>query len=307
MTLTYLFSCVLLSNENAFSQGQTFDRHVSLTVENDALLLLGIDRYYTNGFEFTYRKLKQSPDSIRPNMLFRYSLSQKIYTTASKIWEKVKYFDRPYAGWLFAEAETNWVYQKNIFSLGIRASMTGPWAKGEEMQNGLHRLLGFNEARGWEYQIHNSLGIDITGAWESEISGSRNFRITAKCRGSAGSTITQFAGGPVLEFGRLRPFKQSTLRTHGLGPRTGTPEIVFYINPEAVWQIHDSTIVGPPFDSESPQTAKLEPFYGTLSSGIAYTRGHLATKFYYVLYSPNIKNMFFDWHGYGGITLAVVW
>lgn len=146
--------------------------------END--LFANQDQNYTNGIQLNwmspdlteYRDSKQLPDWAVPlveNLPFinepglqrniGFGLGQKIFTPEDTQRTDLIDDDQPYAGWLYMSAAFHNKNQYELDTFEIQLGMVGPAALGEETQNFVHDLRGFEEARGWDNQLENEPGI----------------------------------------------------------------------------------------------------------------------------------------------------
>lgn len=162
----------------------------SLYVEND-FFFAGTDRRYTNGLKFTalasnLRRFDspEIPDPARwvAQRLSRLverdeipklglSFGQNIYTPEDTQTTALQPRDRPYAAWLYGGVSfQNYRPPVNRFGdartprldiVEVNAGLVGPWALGEEIQNGYHRLMGIRTAKGWDRQIGNEPGLNL--------------------------------------------------------------------------------------------------------------------------------------------------
>jgi hypothetical protein len=97
------------------------------------------------------------------------SVGQNIYTPINIHTPAPDPADRPYAAWLYvgalfqsynhASADPAGISRLDSFEINL--GMVGPAALGEEIQNGVHSLLGIEHALGWSHQIHNEPGLDL--------------------------------------------------------------------------------------------------------------------------------------------------
>lgn len=93
---------------------------------------------------------------------FSLSLNQDIYTPENKFNTEVDSTNRPYTAQLYLTytkvSNDFWKARKlsSSFFLGIQ----GPSALGEEMQNGVHRLINNHELLGWDNQMSDGLLLD---------------------------------------------------------------------------------------------------------------------------------------------------
>jgi lipid A 3-O-deacylase len=86
------------------------------------------------------------------------SIGQEIYTPRHNT-EIAVDGDRPHAAWLFGALGIVRLQGATLQSLAVQAGITGPPALGEEVQNGVHRLLQNHRELGWDHQLPTRLGI----------------------------------------------------------------------------------------------------------------------------------------------------
>lgn len=144
----------------------------SITEDNDFIGAWtkpgGIDSAYTQGLVFSgttknekarefanhlpefagTRDSKTLPDQVT------FSFGQKLYTPDSKSPEP-QYNDRPYAAVLFGEMKRRNLYEDGKIETGLTTGIVGPWALGEQIQNGFHDLINNKHFEGWDNQVQN--------------------------------------------------------------------------------------------------------------------------------------------------------
>jgi lipid A 3-O-deacylase len=129
------------------------------------------DRFYTNGLRLGWT----SPTTVVPNVLsdlghtlwgggqqrVAFDLSQQIYTPADTQATNPDPRDRPYAGLLLGNfslmSDTDDTRSVLTFSMGV----LGPWAGGENIQNGFHNLISQDHNQGWSHQIQNTPAVEL--------------------------------------------------------------------------------------------------------------------------------------------------
>ena len=80
------------------------------------------------------------------------AVAQEIYTPR-RVADVPIAGERPHAAWLNAGAHVGRVDRTGMQALALRAGVTGPPALGEQVQNGVHRLLGNRLEEGWPHQL----------------------------------------------------------------------------------------------------------------------------------------------------------
>ncbi len=168
-------------------------RFGSLTVysENDKYFA-GTDRNYTNGLKVSLLstdllgfETTQLPWGLRfvaeqagrildPGAEAKVGVSfgQNIYTPTDTQETELIPDDRPYAAWLYLGAAFHNYRPAHLRPDGsaaparldifeVNVGVVGPWALGEEVQNGFHDLIGVDRALGWDNQIENEPGLNL--------------------------------------------------------------------------------------------------------------------------------------------------
>jgi hypothetical protein len=151
---------------------------LGVRIDNDALGGDDQDRGYTNGLQLTLRTGNLQgfaepdclPPAVRPvdrtvDWLYPGGLDQKnvlfsvfhgVYTPADHEATAVVADDRPYAAvLLFGAGYDARRSDTTLHSTQLRFGLVGPSARGKQLQNGLHRVLGVNQYRGWSNQLRD--------------------------------------------------------------------------------------------------------------------------------------------------------
>ena len=157
------------------AHAQTADTHSiwSLRTENDTISTFpkGSDQNYTAGNQVSWTS---GTDAVPPSaaalahllwgdgtVRVGLGLSQQIYTPVDTTRAIPNPRDRPYAGALLGIAsllhDTATTRDIATLSLGV----IGPWALGEEVQNGAHRLIADTLSKGWSHQLPNEPAIEL--------------------------------------------------------------------------------------------------------------------------------------------------
>jgi hypothetical protein len=145
---------------------------VTLQFDND--FFGGNDRHFTNGMRAAYLSpegavplLIRKAGEVLPlfhasqNMRFSFSIGQNIYTPTDISQSDPPTDDRPYAGWLytgFGLVSEDGVWQDK---LELDVGMVGPYSLAQETQTEWHRVFGFQQPKGWKYQIKNEPGFAL--------------------------------------------------------------------------------------------------------------------------------------------------
>jgi len=128
---------------------------IRLQVDNDLIGLRGAgpppDYDYTHGTRISL---------TLPNGAAGVALGQEIYTPRHNADLHVA-GDRPYGAWLYGALVMMRHRGLTLDSLELRAGVTGRPALGEQLQNGVHRLLHNELERGWSRQIPARLAVGL--------------------------------------------------------------------------------------------------------------------------------------------------
>jgi hypothetical protein len=88
-----------------------------------------------------------------------FSLGQTLFTPQDLTREDIIEDDRPYAGWLFVSMGYQTRKNRQLDTLEASFGVVGPAALGEELQNVMHDLRGFDRFEGWDNQLANEPGL----------------------------------------------------------------------------------------------------------------------------------------------------
>ncbi|MFK7828300.1 MAG: lipid A deacylase LpxR family protein [Congregibacter sp.] len=316
---------------------------LNLYIEND--LFAQTDRDYTNGIRISVvspdlvdyiedetlpawvrginRKLtffRDDPkEALQRNLVL--SLGQTIFTPRDREATALVKDDRPYAGWLFARAGYQTRSELQMDSLEISIGVVGPAALGQESQDLVHDLRGFERFEGWDNQLDNELGFNIL--WEEKRKArffeNSNSRFAMDMIGHAGIALGNVATytniGAELRLGWSIPddFGTASLRPGG---DNSTPDVNWSRrNTDRDWGLHgfvsfDTRLVarnifldGNSF--ENSHSVDREPVVADAAVGLSmYYRGARLS------YAQIFRSREFDTqgetHSYGSLALSYI-
>ena len=191
---------------------------LSFLLDND--LFAGTDKNYTSGFQFDWR----SPSYDQPMWMaavtnrlswifpqggtprWGVSFGQNIFTPEDTSRRIPDPRDRPYAGWLFGSLSLASYTATSYGSVELQMGIVGPGALGEQFQNGVHRLRGFDLAEGWDHQLKDEFGINAIVSrqwrwnWETGIPGLQ-YGVVPSLSASLGNVYTYASAGGMIRFG----------------------------------------------------------------------------------------------------------
>jgi hypothetical protein len=191
---------------------------LTLRFEND--VFYKSDREYTSGQGFTWtddantdswathiaRWLPMFPQNA--DVRASYSLDQAIFTPRNTAAVNPPLTQRPYAGWLFTTLGIDSQTDHRLSQYSLDVGVVGPWALGEQAQNFVHSLRGFDLANGWHYQLHNEPGIELNDQqswryWLSDPDSKIGIDVIPHAGGAIGNVYDYLDAGGVVRVGRL--------------------------------------------------------------------------------------------------------
>ncbi|MBJ7277839.1 lipid A deacylase LpxR family protein [Marinobacter salarius] len=215
---------VLLWSQPWMASADTVDGTWFLAIDNDTFAQS--DDHYTNGLQLgwvsgylqTYnegpvpdivaRALQHLPAINRQGRqrFISHSLSHRIFTPNDTEAVAPITNDVPYSGLLFASLTAGAQDAEQMDAFTFYYGIAGPSARGEEVQNEFHRLIGADQVNGWDNQIHDE--ILLNAAYEYR----RRLWRFGQSNGWGGDVIGQIGG----TLGNLM-----SMATVGVGARFG--------------------------------------------------------------------------------------
>jgi lipid A 3-O-deacylase len=288
---------------------------IGIITDNDLYTSPENDQYYTNGLELYYRYLNKHSNIKLAKRITEFRVGQYIYNSQSAKPADINFHDRPFAGYLFAEAGINKFYlNENVLKINFQAGVVGPESQAQEVQEGLHNLVGYDKVRGWEYQIHTALGLQAQVYYSNKVLGAKyyekvDFHVVGEV--NAGTIWTSLNAGLMSRIslgGLLLPMYDSTL--HGAALDTdpekykGRRELFLYLSPMLNYQIYDATIQGGLFNDDSPVTFPLIPLRFNAEVGVKYRRNNWNLSYSFNYRGKELSNNVIEGYYYGSINIG---
>ena len=147
-------------------QAQTEYRNQELSIinENDVYLFQNIDRYYSNGIFLNYRFVPNNAqeDTSQKKRIFDLGIAQRFWTPQNLTLDDPEDYDRPYAGILNLSFETSIFPKKDRrLAYGFDFGVIGKASGAQAFQEWYHKVFGFPQPLGWEYQVPNGAILDL--------------------------------------------------------------------------------------------------------------------------------------------------
>jgi len=283
-----VFALLLLISAWSFGQGKTTE--IGFITDNDLYTSSKNDMYYTNGLELFYRFLSKNENEKINKKIIEFRLGQYIYNPRYLNETAVGINDRPFAGYLFAEAGSNFFYQnESVLKTDFQVGFLGPNGLGRETQESFHHLIGYKRVFGWENQIHNAFAVQAHVMYSKKLfPNTHNDFIDLHFQSEAniGTIFTGVSTGFLTRIGfkKLLPVYDSNLHDASVSfePQHSSREFYFYAMPSINYQFYDATIQGSMFNTTSPVTFDLEPLRFNAEFGLKYRHNNFNISYSFI-------------------------
>lgn len=270
------FAFLILTAALTFGQGKTSE--IGFISDNDLYTSSKNDMYYTNGLELFYRFITQNNKEKISKEITEFRIGQYLYNPRFINEEAVDINDRPFAGYLFAEAGKSFFYKsESVLKTDFQLGFVGPNALGQELQEGFHKIIGYKKVYGWENQIHNALGLQAHVMYSKKMFPSKHndfVDLHFQSEANLGTIFTGVSTGFMARFGfkSLIPIYDSNMHDASISSeaQSNIREFYFYMAPSVNYQFYDATIEGSMFNDTSPITFDLVPLRFNGEAGLKY-------------------------------------
>lgn len=300
-----LSACILKTS----GQG-SFKNEFGFKSENDAYLFYGQDRYYTNGLMLYFRHATDQNKLGEKLEKFIYEISagQKMFNPQGGNVPNLSFHDRPFAGYLYAGGSANFFYKKeSILKTSIELGTVGPRSLGEDAQKLLHRMVGFYDINGWEYQIKNRLAANFSLQYTKLIKRSKQDRIDFSFEGYAnvGTTFTGAGAGILMRTGNINQLFQTAYTNSTIGTRLKSAKLVtsetfFYAKPQLNYVAVDGTVEGKLMNTD--KSFEVKPIVFAQQLGLNYSTQRFTFDFGLLFKTKEVKEIV-KAHQYGTISM----
>jgi lipid A 3-O-deacylase len=306
-SIALLFASLIASAQKPAETGLISDNDLYTSPTND--------RYYTNGLELFYRYLGTRQTEKLAKNITEFRIGQYIYNPQSPDVEDVIYHDRPFAGYLFAEAGINKFYRnQDVLKVSLQAGVVGPESLAEETQEFIHNVFGYDPVRGWGYQIKTAYSVQVNAFYSKKIFPDRyKEKIDFHLQGgiNIGTIWMSASVGPMarISFKRsLLPVYDSALHgallNHNKELYKEQKEFFLYLNPSISYMAYDATIQGSMFNDESPVTFPLIPFRFNAEAGIKYRNNNWNLSYSFNYRGKELTNNVIVGYFYGSVAVG---
>lgn len=290
-----LFAFLILTVTLTFGQGKTTE--IGVISDNDLYTSSKNDMYYTNGLELFYRFLSKNENPKINKKITEFRIGQYLYNPRFINKEAVDINDRPFAGYLFAEAGKSFFYQsESVLKTDFQFGFLGPNALGEELQEGFHKVIGYKKVYGWENQIHNALGFQAHVMYSKKMFASKPndfVDLHFQSEANLGTIFTGVSTGFMARIGfkKLLPVYDSNLHDASVSSQQqfNVREFYFYAMPSVNYQFYDATIEGSMFNDTSPVTFDLVPLRFNGEAGLKYRYNNFNISYSFIYRGRELK------------------
>ena len=282
------FVLLFLVSALTFGQGKTSE--IGLITDNDLYTSSKNDMYYTNGLEIFYRFLSKNDNEKINKKITEFRLGQYIYNPRFINAESIHHNDRPFTGYLFAEAGRSFFYQsESVLKTDFQLGFVGPNAFGRETQESFHHLIGYKEVFGWENQLHNAFAIQAHVMYSKKLFPNKHddfIDLHFQSEANLGTIFTGVSTGFLTRIGfkKLLPIYDSNLHDASVSfePQYNIREFYFYAMPSVNYQFYDATIEGSMFSNTSPVICDLEPLRFNAEFGLKYRHNNFNMSYSFI-------------------------
>jgi len=295
------------------AQAQNFKNELGFNSDNDSYLGQGSDRYYTNGLFLNFR---HAPDQQQlkeglEKKIYSFTLGQQMFNPYSGYAPDPAKQDRPFAGYLFAEAGLQLLYSnESILKTKVQVGTTGKNSLAEAGQKLLHKTFGFYETGGWDEQIRNELAINLSAQYTRLLTRFAEDAVDLSLDSYAnlGTTFSGAGAGLLIRTGKINQLFNAAYSNAVIGNQPKTKalvkhEIFFYARPQLNVVAYDATIQGSMFNNSSPVTFGAKPIVFSQLLGINYSSQRFSADYSMTFKTKEVKSSAAA-HQFGTISLA---
>lgn len=284
---------------------------LTIVAENDGLISVNNDGYYTNGLHISYQWQKNRPLKKNTEQVNNIRLGHNIYTSrfSGEFYEKN--LDRPITGYLFGDFhQTLYNEKQRLLKWGIGAGLIGPHAYGREIQSFVHELMQIYKPTFWDLQLHDAFGVTADVAWSPQLtdrSKKSKFDLKPLLSATAGNLFTHAGAGAALVYGRFNANNATAFWNNHRGTGRSDREIFVYLFPTLYFKAYDATVQGGMFNNKPEAIqGKLNPLFLNAKLGATYAGNKLSLGAAAVYESKQSLTQFSP-QVYGSVQVALTW
>lgn len=334
--ICFLLACGLTyGNDLSASKSWTFN----LYFEND--LFGETDQNYTNGIRASWispdtrsyqddpafpawvravnqrlRFFNHAEADLQHNLVI--SFGQLMYTPGNIDATELVVTERPYAGYLYGGFAYHTRSNSQLDTIEINIGIIGPAALGEEAQDFIHELRGFDKFKGWDNQLRNEPGLQLLyehkRRWAGSLSASLNHDFIAHGGLSLGNVASYVNFGGEYRIGRVLPDDFGTSAVRPGGDNSAPGRLDQRLNGRSFWHgMHlfvsfDARAVGYDIFLDGntwrhSHSVDKERFVADLSAGVSLLLGRWKVSYAQVIRTREFRQQAHH-HNYGSLSLS---
>jgi lipid A 3-O-deacylase len=322
---------LLLTLAAGIAQAQDTTRYrtmVRIYEDNDFMNIWGngTDKGYTNGtrLDIFYTKKKPSRffiDRWMPKAgdssinTFGWGIMQTMITPYDIHLRIPDKYDYPYSGALFVTHTLHASNPKKKYNLQTEwmIGVMGPPALAKELQTFMHRLIGYQKPRGWDYQLPTDLILNLNLAAEKQLAHiNKGMELIGGAQVFGGTALNGAALYSLLRFGKMRPYFNGLLSQYTGGRHR---QFYFILKPAVEWMLSNALLEGGVFtqtkkDEQETRNGELPAagrrrVIGKLDYGVVLASGRISISYTQTSATPLIKGL--NGQSIGNLSLYVAW
>lgn len=292
--LAFFFISLAQYSQNSYS------KQFSIITDNDLYTSINRDKYYTSGIFLSYKYASKNLKNNEIKRIYSYKIGHEMYTPQKAVVLTINEHDRPFAAYLYGEYGISRIYQKEILTTNYQLGILGPGAMGQDIQDFIHDLYGFQRAVGWKYQIQSALGVNANFMYAKSLYSptSNLLDFTWLNEASLGTVYTNISTGFYTRIG----FKSLSAISNTMAFETHLNrkdqkrglESFLFINPMLRFAMYDATLQGSFLNRSSEVTKELKPLVFHLKAGFLFTANRFNFGYIYHFSTSTSKGLVFD-------------
>ena len=293
--LSFLF--IISISFNGLSQ-TSFSKEISILTDNDLYTSIYRDRYYTNGLFVTFRTVEKVKNNKLAKKIHSFQVGHMMFTPIKATLTVAGTHDRPFAGYFYGEYGQNRFYNsQNVLMAKLQIGVIGPNAKGQGLQNFMHKIYNYPEATGWEHQIQNAFAVNLNTTfikYFKNVSRS-HFDLNSYNELKAGTIFTSISTGLYSRIGfkKLQNSSNTVAFNSNLNQNTvqSFSESFIFVKPMLNYVVYDATVQGSFLNTTSPVTFEIMPINFSLELGYKYYNRRFLYGYTFHFHTKKLKSL----------------
>lgn len=315
-------------------QKETYHHMLRAYEDNDIINFTGraTDRGYSNGTRLDYFYVQHNPSRFFLNRImpkagdssintYGWGIMQVIVTPMNILKRIPDRNDYPYSGALFAThslLSANPIKRYNWQTKWMIGVM-GPPSLAKEAQKLAHRMVGYIQPGGWDYQLKTDLLLNVSVAAEKELMHiNKAIECIGGAQGSAGTAMNGASVYSLIRFGKMDPYFNGYLTQYSTKKGSKSRwQLYGLIRPSVEWMLTNALIDGGIFNgrnepipddgSNEPETGNRvrERIIGKLDGGLVISYGRVCISLMQTTATPMVKGR--GKQEIGNISLFLAW